>query len=198
MLPHELSGHTIWCTCGVTLWLPTGALNGYARNMALSERQLLDAISRTPFIDSTELALILGEPHATVHRSTVRPAGRRHRRTSEPRHRPPAVEPEILPDGQRYQTGCRSCSALRPPRTSCGPTPMSREWLTLLIRRMDAVASRLPTRRLDVPRHRRAQAPAWSSTAGAASTPPSRCTTAAASAWCARAWPCGAGLSTTG
>ena len=37
--------------------------------MALSDRQLLDALSRTPFVDSTELAGILGEPHATVHRS---------------------------------------------------------------------------------------------------------------------------------
>ena len=37
--------------------------------MALSDRQLLDALSRTPFVDSTELALILGEPHATVHRT---------------------------------------------------------------------------------------------------------------------------------
>ena len=36
--------------------------------MALSNRQLLAAFSRTPFVDSTELALILGEPHATVHR----------------------------------------------------------------------------------------------------------------------------------
>ena len=37
--------------------------------MALSERQLLDALGRTPFVDSAELALILGEPHATVHRN---------------------------------------------------------------------------------------------------------------------------------
>lgn len=37
--------------------------------MAISERQLLDAISRTPFVDSTELAHILGEPHATIHRT---------------------------------------------------------------------------------------------------------------------------------
>ncbi len=36
--------------------------------MALSELQMLDALSRTPFVDSTELALILGEPHTTVHR----------------------------------------------------------------------------------------------------------------------------------
>ena len=38
-------------------------------HMAISERQLLDALSRTPFVDSTELAHILGEPHATVHRN---------------------------------------------------------------------------------------------------------------------------------
>ena len=37
--------------------------------MALSERQLLDSLSRTPFVDSAELALILGEPHDTVHRA---------------------------------------------------------------------------------------------------------------------------------
>ena len=36
--------------------------------MARSDRQLLDALSRTPFIEPVELALILGEPHATVHR----------------------------------------------------------------------------------------------------------------------------------
>ena len=37
--------------------------------MVLSDRQLLDALSRMPFVDSAELALILGEPHATVHRA---------------------------------------------------------------------------------------------------------------------------------
>ena len=37
--------------------------------MALSHRRLLEALSRTPFVDSTELAFILGEPHTTVHRS---------------------------------------------------------------------------------------------------------------------------------
>ena len=37
--------------------------------MALSDRQLLDALSRTPFVDSPELALVLGEPHTTVHRT---------------------------------------------------------------------------------------------------------------------------------
>ena len=37
--------------------------------MAFSDRQILDALSRTPFTDSAELAGILGEPHATVHRT---------------------------------------------------------------------------------------------------------------------------------
>ena len=41
----------------------------YARRMRLSDRQLLNALSRMPFIDSAELALILGEAHATVHRA---------------------------------------------------------------------------------------------------------------------------------
>ena len=37
--------------------------------MALSDLQLLDALSRMPFIETVELACILGEPHATVHRA---------------------------------------------------------------------------------------------------------------------------------
>ena len=37
--------------------------------MAISNRRLLDALSLTPFVDSTELAVILGEPHAKVHRA---------------------------------------------------------------------------------------------------------------------------------
>ena len=36
--------------------------------MTLSDRQLLDSLSRMPFIDSAEMACTLGEPHATVHR----------------------------------------------------------------------------------------------------------------------------------
>ena len=36
--------------------------------MPLSDKQFLDSLSRMPFVESTELALILGVPHATVHR----------------------------------------------------------------------------------------------------------------------------------
>ena len=38
-------------------------------NLAISERQILHSISQTPLVDSAELVLILGEPHATVHRA---------------------------------------------------------------------------------------------------------------------------------
>ena len=37
--------------------------------MSLSDRQIIHFLSRMPFIDSAELAGILGEPHATVHRA---------------------------------------------------------------------------------------------------------------------------------
>lgn len=56
-------------TCADTWRLPTVSLFCCARYIALSDRQLLNAHSRTPFVDSAELAGILGEPHATVHRA---------------------------------------------------------------------------------------------------------------------------------
>ena len=108
--------------------------------MPLSDRQLLDSLSRMPLMDSAELAGILGEPHTTVPPLLVQPDGGRHRRAGQPRHRPPAVEPEIPPDGQRNRRdgpGPRLPDALGFVRAY----PMSREWLTLLIRRMDATAS---------------------------------------------------------
>ncbi len=108
--------------------------------MTLSERQLLDALSRTPFVDSTELAGILGEPHATVHRALADLladgiAGRVSHGTAH------------LPSSQRYHltaSGVREAAevlGLDTPSDFVRAYPMSREWLTLLIRRMDAVAS---------------------------------------------------------
>ena len=41
----------------------------YAGDMAFSRERILDALARLPFIDAGELALILGEPLATVHRA---------------------------------------------------------------------------------------------------------------------------------
>ena len=39
--------------------------------MALSDRQLLHFLGRMPFADSAELAGVLGEAHATVHRALI-------------------------------------------------------------------------------------------------------------------------------
>ena len=110
------------------------------KHMAISERQLLDALSRTPFVDSTELAGILGEPHATVHRTLANLladgiVGRVSHGTAQ------------LPSSQRYQLtaqGVREAARVLgfgTPSDFVRAYPMSREWLTLLIRRMDAVAT---------------------------------------------------------
>ena len=108
--------------------------------MVLSERQLLDALSRTPFVDSTELAGILGEPHATVHRTLadLLADGIVARVSHGTAH---------LPSSQRYYLtaqGIREAAELLgfdTPSDFVRAYPVSREWLTLLIRRMDAVAT---------------------------------------------------------
>ena len=108
--------------------------------MSLSDQQLLDALSRMPFVESTELALILGEPHATVHRrlSELLDDGIVGKSTHGTVH---------LPSSGRY---CLTMQGIRETADFLGydtPSefvrayPMSREWLTLLLRRMDAVAA---------------------------------------------------------
>ena len=113
---------------------------------------MLDALSRTPFVDSTELALILGAPHATVHRTLADLladgiVGRVSHSTAH------------LPSRQRYHL---TAQGIRTAAESLGfdtPTdfvrayPMSREWLTLLIRRMgcpDRPSSHLQAQRIPV------------------------------------------------
>ena len=109
-------------------------------NMAISARQLLDSLSRTPFVDSTELAGILGEPHATVHRALIGLltdgiVGRASHGTAH------------LPSSQRYYLTANGIGeaawvlGFATPSDFVRAYPMSREWLTLLTRRMDAVAS---------------------------------------------------------
>ena len=108
--------------------------------MALSGRQILHSLSRTPFIDSAELAGILGEPHATVHRAlasllTNCTAGRVSHGTVQ------------LPSSQRYYLTAQGISEAAETLGFATPSdfvrayPVSREWLTLLVRRMDAVAA---------------------------------------------------------
>ena len=108
--------------------------------MALSDRQLLHFLSRMPFIDSAELAGILGEPHATIHRGLINlltngMVGRISHGTA------------YLPSSQRYYLTASgigeaaSVLGFETPSDFVRAYPVSREWLALLIRRMDAVAA---------------------------------------------------------
>ena len=108
--------------------------------MALSDHQVLDSLSRMPFIDSGELAGVLGEAHATVHRALadlLAPGivGRVSHGTAH------------LPSSQRYYLTAKGIGeaaetfGFDTPSDFVRAYPMSREWLTLLIRRMDAVAT---------------------------------------------------------
>ena len=108
--------------------------------MVLAERQLLDSLSRMPFIDSAELALLLGEAHATVHRALtgLLADGIVGRVSHGAAH---------LPSSQRYYltaNGVREAAellGLATPSDFVRAYPVSKEWLALLIRRMDAVAA---------------------------------------------------------
>ena len=105
-----------------------------------SERQLLDALSRTPFIDSAELARILGEAHATVHRTLtdLLSQGIVGRVSHGTAHLPSSQRYHLTVNGIRETAGFLGFDT---PSDFVRAYPASREWLTLLIRRMDAVAA---------------------------------------------------------
>ena len=103
-------------------------------------RQLVDALSQMPFVDAMELAGILGEARATVHRTLAGlladdVVGRVSHGTVH------------LPSSQRYYltvNGIGNTADTLGFDTASDfvrAYPVSREWLALLIRRMDAVAS---------------------------------------------------------
>ena len=108
--------------------------------MALSDRHLLDSLNRMPFIDAAELAGVLGEPHATVHRALtgLLADGIVGRVSHGGAH---------LPSSRRYYVtanGIRQAAELlgfATPSDFVRAYPVSREWLALLIRRIDAVAA---------------------------------------------------------
>ena len=108
--------------------------------MSLSDRQLLDALSRMPFVESTELALILGEPHATVHRrlSELLADGVVGKVTHGTVHLPSSGRYYLTASGIRETADFLGYDT---PSEFVRAYPMSREWLTLLLRRMDALAS---------------------------------------------------------
>ena len=109
-------------------------------NMAISDRKLLDSLSRMPFIDTAEVAGILGEAHATVHRALtgLLADGVVGRVSHGAAH---------LPSSQRYYLTTNGISetagilGFETPSDFVRAYPVSREWLALLIRRMDAVAA---------------------------------------------------------
>ncbi len=107
--------------------------------MALSRERLLDALARLPFIDAGELALILGEPATTVHRvlTALLKEGAANRISHGTAH---------LPSSHCYyltREGINEAAALSydSPSELVRAYPVSREWLALLLRRLDAVAS---------------------------------------------------------
>ena len=133
--------------------------------MALSDRQMLDALSRTPFVDSTELAGILGEPHATVHRSLtdLLAEGIIGRASHGTAHLASSQRYHLTANGIRETAGFLGFDT---PSDFVRAYPVSREWLTLLIRRMDAVASVYRLAASTLHWHSTVYCPTWSSTAG--------------------------------
>ena len=109
-------------------------------NLAPSDRQLLDALSRMPLVDSVELALILGESHSTVHRhlTDLLADGIASRVSHGTVHLPSSHRCYLTASGVREAADFLDFDT---PSDLVRAYPMSREWLTLLIRRMDAVAS---------------------------------------------------------
>ena len=108
--------------------------------MALSDHQLLDSLSRMPFVESTELALILGEPHATIHRrlSELLADGIVGKVTHGTVHLPSSGRCCLTAGGIREAADFLDFDT---PSDYVRAYPMSREWLALILRRMDAVAT---------------------------------------------------------
>ena len=88
--------------------------------MSVSDQELLHHLSRMPFVDTAEPAMILGEAHATVHRGLT----------------------ELLSEGMVGRVSkAAGVLGFDMPSDFVRAYPVSREWLALLIRRMDAMAS---------------------------------------------------------
>ena len=108
--------------------------------MVFPQERILDALAQLPFIDAGELGLVLGEPLATTHRALA--ALLRDGLTQRVSH-----GTAHLPSSHRYYLTKKgiveAADALGydAPSDFVRAYPVSRQWLTLLLRRMDAVAS---------------------------------------------------------
>ena len=107
-----------------TCLLTAGPPVCYARYMSVSDQELLHHLSRMPFVDTAELAMITGEAHVAIHRGLAGLlSSKRHYLTSKGVGEAAGV--------LGFDTASDYVRAY----------PVSRKWLALLIRRMDAVAS---------------------------------------------------------
>ena len=108
--------------------------------MRLTDRQLLDALARMPFADTLELAVILGEANSTVHRALTGLladgiAGRVNHGTV---HLPTSGRWFLTSEGIEEAADVLGYAT---PSEFVRAYPVSQQWHTLLLRRMDAVAS---------------------------------------------------------
>ena len=120
--------------------LRTAPLPYYARHMAPCDQRLLHSLSRMPFIDSAELAGILGEPHTTIHRALtgLLADGIVGRVSHGTAHLPSSHRYYLTTNGIMETAGLLGFEMLS---DFVRAYPVSREWPALLIRRMDAVAA---------------------------------------------------------
>ena len=108
--------------------------------MSVSDQELLHHLSRMPFVDTAELARITGEAHVAIHRglACLLDDGIIGRVSHGTAH---------LPSSRRYYLTAKGVAetagvlGFNTPSDYVRVYPVSREWLTLLIRRMDAAAS---------------------------------------------------------
>ena len=108
--------------------------------MAFSRERILDALARLSFIDAGELALVLGEPLATVHRgqAALLKDGLAGRVSHGTAHLPSSHRYHLTRNGIAEAADALGFNA---PSDFVRAYPVSRQWLALLTRRMDAVAS---------------------------------------------------------
>ena len=112
----------------------------YAGCMPLIDPYILDTLSRMPFVDTAELTMILGEAHVAIHRGLAgllddgivgRVSHGTAHLSSSKRHYLTAKGVGEAAGILGFETSSDFVRAYL----------VSREWLTLLIRRMDATAS---------------------------------------------------------
>ena len=108
--------------------------------MSVSDQELLHHLSRKPFVDTAELAMILGEAHVAVHRGLtgLLSEGVVRRVSHGTAHLPPSKRYYLTIRGVGEAAGVLGFDT---PSDFVRAYPVSREWLTLLIRRMDALAA---------------------------------------------------------